>query len=85
MCSRTKGGPEATAAFSVEAAGQMYNQTIEFVYLGRKVNHNADPSIEVEGRIRNVWCDNAVRTASRGVRVHAPLRHAAPSPPLLHE
>ena len=41
---------------SVEAAGQVYNQTDEFVYLGRNVNHNADLSIEANRRIRNAWC-----------------------------
>ena len=33
MCSRTKGMPEATTIFGVEAAGQVYNQTNELVYL----------------------------------------------------
>ena len=47
---------ESTAIFSVEAAGQAYNQTNEFAYLGRNVNHNADLSIEVDRRIRNAWC-----------------------------
>ena len=45
-----KGMPESTATFSVEAAGQVYNQTNEFVYLGGNVNHNADPSMEVDRR-----------------------------------
>ena len=31
MCLRTKGVPESNAIFSVEAVGQMYNQTNEFV------------------------------------------------------
>ena len=44
MCLRTKGMPESTAISSVEAAGQVYNQTNEFVYLGGNVNHNADLS-----------------------------------------
>ena len=48
--------PESTAIFSVDAAGQVYNQTNEFVYLGGNVNHNADLSIEVDRRIRNAWC-----------------------------
>ena len=48
--------PEFTAIFSVEAAGQVYNQTNEFVYLGGNVNHNAELSIEVYQRIRNAWC-----------------------------
>ena len=56
MCLRAKGMPESTATFSVEAAGQVYNQTNEFVYLRRNVNHNADLSIEVDRRIRNAWC-----------------------------
>ena len=53
MCLRAKGMPESTATFSVEAAGQVYNQTNEFVYLGGNVNHNVDLSIEVDRRIRN--------------------------------
>ena len=44
MCLRAKGMPESTATFSVEAAGQVYDQTNESVYLGRNVNHNADLS-----------------------------------------
>ena len=55
MCLRAKGIPESTATFSVEAAGQVYNQTNEFVYLGGNVNHNADLSIEVDRRTRNAW------------------------------
>ena len=56
MCLRAKGMPESTATFRVEAAGQVYNQTNEFVYLGGNINHNADLSIEVDRRIRNAWC-----------------------------
>ena len=41
MCLRTKGMPESTATFSVEEAGQVYNQTNEFAYLEGNVNHNA--------------------------------------------
>ena len=48
--------PEFTAIFSVEAAGQVYNQTNEFVYLGGNVNPNGDLSIEVDRCIRNAWC-----------------------------
>ena len=53
MCLQAKGVPESTAIFSVEAAGQVYNQTNEFVCLGGNVNHNADLSIEVNRRIHN--------------------------------
>ena len=56
MCLRAKGIPESTATSSVEAAGQVYNQTNEFVYLGGNVNQNADLSIEVDRRVRNAWC-----------------------------
>ena len=56
MCLCAKRMPESTAIFSVEAAGQVHNQTNEFVYLGENVNHNADLSIEVDRRIRNAWC-----------------------------
>ena len=34
MYLRTKGMPESTTIFSVETAGQVYNQMNEFVYLG---------------------------------------------------
>ena len=53
MCLRAKGMPESTAILSVEAAGQVYNQTNESVYLGGNVNQTADLSIEVDRRIRN--------------------------------
>ena len=56
MCLRAKRMSESTATFSVEAAGQMYNQTTELAYLGRNINHNADLSIEIDRRIRNAWC-----------------------------
>ena len=56
MCLRTKGMPESAATFSLEAAGQVYNQTNAFVYLGGNVNHNADLSIEANRCIRNAWC-----------------------------
>ena len=46
MCLRVKGMPESTAIFSLGAAGRVYNQTNEFVYLGGNVNHNADRSFE---------------------------------------
>ena len=53
MCLRTKGMPESTALFSVEAAGQVYNQTNEFVYLEGNVSYNVDLSVEVGQRILN--------------------------------
>ena len=53
ICLRAKGMPESTVTFSVEAAGQVYNQTNEFIYLGGNVHHNADMSNEVDRRVRN--------------------------------
>ena len=56
MCLRATGMSESTTTFSVEAAGQVYNQTNEFLYLGGNINRNADLCIEVDWRIRNAWC-----------------------------
>ena len=53
MCLRAKGMPESTAIFSVEAAGQVYNQTNEFVHREGNVTHNTELSIEVDRRIPN--------------------------------
>ena len=73
MCLRTEGMPKSTAIFSVDAAGQMYNRTNEFVYLGGDVNHNADLSIEVNRRIRNAWCSFRKDTLDLYDRLSAPL------------
>ena len=73
MCLRAKRMPELTATFSVEAAGQVYNQTNEFVYLGGNVNHNADLSVEVDRRIRNAWCSFRKYTLELYDRPSAPL------------
>ena len=73
MCSRAKGVPESTATFNVEAAGQVYNQTDGFEYLGGNVNHNADLSIEADRRIRNSWCSFRKYTLDLYDRPSAPL------------
>ena len=73
MCLRAKGMPESTATFSVEAAGEVYNQTNEFVYLGGNVNHNADLSIEVDRPIRSAWCSFRKYTLELNDRPSAPL------------
>ena len=69
MYLRAIGMPES----SVEAAGQVYNQANEFVSLGGNVNHNADLSIEVDRRIRNVWCSFRKYTLELYGRPSAPL------------
>ena len=73
MCLRTKGISGPTATFNVEAAGQVYNQTNEFVYLGGNVNYNADLSIEVDRRIRNAWCSLRKYTLELYDRPSAPF------------
>ena len=73
MCVCTKRMPEAPAAFNLEAASQVYNQTNEFIYLGGNVSHNADLSIEVDRRIRSAWCS---------FRRYALELHDRPSAPL---
>ena len=68
-----KGMSESTATFSVEAAGQVYNQTNEFVYLGGTVNHHADLSIEVDRRMGNTSCSLRKYTLALYDRPSAPL------------
>ena len=72
-CLCAKGMPESTATFSVEAAGQVYNQTKEFAYLWGNVNHNAELSIEVDRCIRNAWCSFRNYTLELYDRPSAPL------------
>ena len=68
MCLRTKGMPESTAIFSVEAAGETYNQMNEFEYLGGSANLNTDLSIEVDRRIRNACMVQLSEVHPRTVR-----------------
>ena len=81
MCLRTKGMPGSTATFSVEAAGQVYSQTNEFVYFGGNVNHNADLSIEVDRRIRNVWPHAAPSPAQLPDSLHRLAKEQSHRPP----
>ena len=73
MYLRAKGVAESTAIFSVEVAGQVYNQTNEFVYLGENVDHNADLSIEVDRCIRHAWCSFRKYTLELYDRSSVPL------------
>ena len=75
ICLRAKGMhlQESTATFSVEVAGQVYNQTNEIVYLEGNANHNADLSIEVDRRIGNAWCSFRKYTLELYDRPSAPL------------
>ena len=65
MCLRAKGMPESTTVFSVEAVGQVYNQTNDI--------HSADLLIEVDRRIRNAWCSFPKYTLELYDRPSAPL------------
>ena len=73
MCLRTRGMPDATATFNVEAAGQVYKKTHEFVDLGGNVNHQADLSIEIDRRMRNAWCSFRKYSLELYDRPSAPL------------
>ena len=73
MCLREKRMLESTTIFSVEAAGQVYNHTNEFVYLEGNVNHNADLPIEVDRRIRCAWRSFRKYTLELYDRPSAPL------------
>ena len=57
----------------VEAAGQVYNQTKKFVYLGGNVNHNADLSNEIDRRVHKAWCSFRKYTLDLSDRPSAPL------------
>ena len=73
MCLRAKRMPESTATFSVEAAGQVYNQTNDFVYLGGNVTHNADLSIKTDRGIHNASYSFRKYTLELYDRPSAPL------------
>ena len=45
----------ASNALRIEAAGQRYKQTTEFVYLGGAISESADLDIEIKRRIGVAW------------------------------
>ena len=53
MCLETKGGGKVS--FTINAAGQVYKQTIEFVYLGGAITADRDLSIEITRRFQRAW------------------------------
>ena len=53
MCMQTKGGGKVS--FTINAAGQVYKQTIEFVYLGGAITADRDLSIEIPRRLQRAW------------------------------
>ena len=53
MCLETKGGGKVS--FTINAAGQVYKQAIEFVYLGGAITADRDLSIEITRRLQRAW------------------------------
>ncbi|MEP3868643.1 MAG: hypothetical protein ABJM32_09625, partial [Parasphingorhabdus sp.] len=52
MLLRTPDQTFTTSPLAIEAAGQKYKQTTQFLYLGGIIHENADLSFEIERRIR---------------------------------
>ena len=73
MCLRTRGIPDVATTFSVEAAGQVYKQAHDFVYLAGNINHDANLSIEVDRRICNALCSFGKYSFELYDRPSAPL------------
>ena len=55
MLLRTAGQTSLAPPLVIEAAGQRYRQTNQFLYLGGAIHESADLSFEIERRIRLVW------------------------------
>ena len=50
---QTKGGGEVS--FATNAVGQVYKQTIEFVYLGGAISAHENLGIEITRRLQRAW------------------------------
>ena len=53
MCLEAKGGGKVS--FTINAASQVYNQTIECVYLGGAITADRDLSIDITRRLQRAW------------------------------
>ena len=53
MCLQTKGGGKVS--YTINAAGQVYKQKIEFVYLGGAATADRGLSIEIPPRLQRAW------------------------------
>ena len=76
MYLRTKGMPKSTPTFSVEAAGQVYNQTNELVYVGgqpqcRPLYRGQSAHTQCMAQIPEVH-SRTVRPTERSLRVYNP-------------
>ena len=53
MCLQTKGGGKAS--FTINAAGQVYKQKIQFVYFGGAITADRGLSIDITRRLQRAW------------------------------
>ena len=53
MCLQTRGGGEVS--FTINAAGQVYKQTLEFVYLSGAITAGTDLRAETMRRLQRAW------------------------------
>ena len=53
VCLQTKGGGKVS--FTINAAGQVHKQTIEFVYLGGAITADRGLSFEITRRLQRTW------------------------------
>ena len=53
ICREIKGG--GRVPFTINAAGQVHKQTIEFVYLGGAITADKDLSIKITRRLQRAW------------------------------
>ena len=63
----------ATNALRIEAAGQRYKQTTEFVYLGGAISESADLDTEIKCRIGAAWASVRKYSSQSYDRRNAPL------------
>ena len=55
MLLRTRDQTSTAPSLVIEAAGQRYRQTTQFLHLGGIIHENADLCLEIERRIRLMW------------------------------
>ena len=53
MCLQAKDGGKVS--FTIKTAGQVFTQTIEFVYMGEAVSADRELIIEITQRLQRVW------------------------------
>ena len=53
LCLQTKGG--GRVSFTINAAGRVYKQKTEFVYLGGAITADEDRGIEITRRLQKAW------------------------------